>query len=152
MIKQTVTLIVLITFSFKSFACKCPKLLDKWDEQKAMQMIESSDIIFIGKLKTVTKESYEFEVVNAFKGAIKKGDLVNGYYLTSCSGRPYGNGKWIFYGRYFQMPNKNDLTLHYSQCSPTRNLINKSKIEHQKYWEKELSLLNRCFDTNITDN
>ncbi len=147
--KETITIIFLISFSFTSFACKCPKFWNTWNEQKAIRAIESSDIIFIGNLKAVTDDCYEFEVINAFKGAIKKGDLVDGYYLTSCSGRPHGNGKWIFYGKHYPTSNDN-LVLHYSQCSPTRDLIGMSKKENREYWESELKLLNSCFDTNIT--
>ncbi|MBW1296403.1 hypothetical protein [Aquimarina litoralis] len=125
----------------------CTKFWNEWNEQQTSQIIESSDIIFIGKLMASSNDCYEFEVIDVFKGSVNIGATLEGYYLTSCSGLPNVKGKWIFYGNY-RLRNDNRV-LNYSQCSPTRNLSRISRKRKQEYLDKELKLLNTCFDKNI---
>lgn len=128
-----------------SYGCICGLLWRKWDEKKAEDFIAYTDIIFIGELITSSDDCYEFKVIKPYKGNIMKGDIIDGYYKSTCSGYPQKKGRWIFYGQY------DNLLLDYNQCGPTKNIdfedddTNLFKDFQQKYWAQELNLLNRIF-------
>ncbi|PZW39027.1 hypothetical protein LX95_02165 [Mesonia algae] len=146
--KKTVLIFFLIAFSSKSFACICTKFWNEWNKQQTLEVINYSDLIFIGELKTIADDCYEFEITDVFNGNVKKGEIVTGYYVTSCSDMPYVKGKYLIYGNYIRSDGKN--ILNYSQCSPSKKISDiKTKLESE-YLKKEVELLNECFDKKVT--
>jgi len=146
-------IILLIGFISNSFACDCYKLnWANWDEQAVVDNINQSELIFIGNLISSTTESYKFKVIEVFKGEIKKGDIIDGFYPTSCSGRPHPkrNKEWIFYGFYINF--EGDYILNFSTCGLTRSLrypVIYKPEEHIQQWHKELAILNKMSKKNI---
>jgi hypothetical protein len=112
----------------------------------------TSDVIFIGELAGREKGHYFLQVLHVFKGDLDKGQIVRGDELTSCSGWPTGNVKssWVFYGNYEVSGAK--ARMDYSQCGPTRNLSEPKFYSSEKnieYWNLELAMLNKLFNTTI---
>jgi|SRR5690606_33118861 len=120
--KTTITtLILLLTFSIKSFACECPEYeLKELDNES----YEWSDLVMIGNvIKTGT--NYQIAVTEILKGDFKEeiiygttisdGDLVD-----ACSFFPKHKGKYLFY---LKRTEKNGQPFYlYSQCLGTRLL------------------------------
>lgn len=138
----------LIAFSSKSFACICTVFWNEWNEQQTLEMINYTDVIFIGELKTLADDCYEFEITNVFNGNVKKGEIVTGYYLTSCSAMPYANGRYLIYGDYNRI--NGEILLDYSQCSPSRKISDIKTKRESEYLTKEIEFLNECFDKKVT--
>jgi len=150
--KNNVIILVILLMTFNiSYGCICGLFWRKWDEKKAEDFINYTDIIFIGELVTYADDCYEFKVIKPYKGNIKKDDIIDGYYKSTCSGYPEKKGKWIFYGQYDDLNENGNSLLDYSQCGPTKNIdfkhddTNLLKDLEQKYWIQELKLLNRIF-------
>ncbi len=151
--KKLILILIFFSFGIESFACECHKILwAKWNKNDVKKTIKSADVIFIGKLVSSTEDYYQFKVFETFKGTIKNGEIIEGYYPTSCSGRPYHKlkGFWVFYGYYEKMDDEK--ILNYSSCGPTRSLnypIKFTKKQNESYWEQELELLNTEFRRNV---
>jgi len=115
------TLILLLTFSFKSFACECPEYELKELDNESYKW---SDFVIIGNvIKTGT--NYQIEVTEVLKGIVEE-EIIYGTTISedglidACSFFPRDQGKYLFYlkrtkknGRFFYL---------YSQCLGTRKL------------------------------
>lgn len=126
----------------------CDVFWNQWNEQQTINMINNRDLIFIGELKTLTDDCYDFEIISVFNGNLKKGGVVTGYYLTSCSNMPYSKGRYLIYGDYNKINGKT--LFDYSQCSPSRKISNLKTKQESEYLKKELELLNKFFDKKVT--
>ncbi len=151
--KSFYLLIVLSCFGLKSYACECSKMLwAEWSENGIKNSINNNGLIVIGELISSTTEGYKFKVIEVFKGTIKKNQIIEGAYPTSCSGRPHPKrtGKWIFYGNYEEY--ENEQILDFNTCGPTRSLEYPSifsKEQNKNYWKQELQLLNIEFKKTV---
>ncbi|MGY6648314.1 hypothetical protein [Wenyingzhuangia sp. IMCC45574] len=145
--------IFFLIFVFNSYACECEKILwAEWSEEGIKESIINNKIIIIGELISSNEKSYKLKVIESFKGGLKKGEILEGSYLNTCSGRPHPKrtGKWIFYGFYGK--NENTEILNYSSCGPTRSLNYTtfySKEDHIRNWKKELKILNSIFNKKV---
>jgi len=146
--KKILVIISFLAFSPKVFACMCEVFWNQWNEQQTINTINYSDVIFIGELKTLADDCYEFEIINVFNGNVKKGEIVTGYYITSCSDMPYAKGKYLIYGEYNKIDGKT--LLDYSQCTPSRKISDIKTKQESEYLKRELELLNECFDKKVT--
>ncbi|WP_435577887.1 hypothetical protein [Gilvibacter sp.] len=146
---KILTIIFLLAYIPKSFACLCLNLWNEWDESEVREQFSYTDVIFIGELKSISLEEkcYEFEIINTFKGDLKKEEIVQGYYMNSCSAMPTLNGKYLIYGSYYNLDGK--MILEYGQCSSSKWIEKIHTQELAIYFEKELEFLNRHFDTNV---
>jgi hypothetical protein len=150
----TLIFLIIIVFTAKSFACICSKMVwAEWNKEDIKSSMESNDIIFIGKLVSVSKDYYEFKVLEVFKGDVKKDEILKGFYITSCSGWPEKQsiGEWIFYGHYAQYETDEKI-LDYSQCGPTRSLCFPpiyTREQNTKYWNTELEMLNKKYGKSV---
>ena len=146
-------LILFLSIGFYSNACDCSKMLTaEWTKNGIIESISNSEVIIIGKLISSTEKSYKLKIVEVFKGKLKKGEILEGFYPSSCSGRPHPKktGHWIFYGFYEKF--ENEKILNYSSCGPTRSLeylTIYSKKEHKKFWMEELKILNKRLNKSI---
>ena len=137
----------------KSYDCDCSELLwAEWSKSSIKHSINNNDLIIIGELISSTTKSYKFKVIEVFKGKIKKGEIIEGFYPNSCSGRPHPKrtGKWIFYGNYEEY--ENEQILDFNTCGPTRSLEYPSMFSkelNKHYWEQELQLLNIEFKKTV---
>ncbi|PHR13246.1 MAG: hypothetical protein COA40_07085 [Aequorivita sp.] len=146
--KRILACILFIVFVHDASACICELIWNEWDEQQTIEVINYSDVIFIGELKALTDDCYEFEIINVFNGNVRKGEIVTGYYVTSCSDMPYAKGKYLIYGNYHRIDGKT--LLDYSQCTPSRKISDIQTKQDSEYFKKELELLNECFDKKVT--
>ncbi|WP_203296788.1 hypothetical protein [Luteirhabdus pelagi] len=146
--KQIFTWFFFIAFIQNSSACICELFWNDWNEQQMIDVINYSDVIFIGELKARADDCYEFEIIEIFNGSLKKGEIVTGYYVTSCSDMPYRNGEYLIYGDYKIIDY--EIFLDYSLCSPSRNISDLETEQEIDYLTKELKFLNECFDKEIT--
>jgi hypothetical protein len=144
---KILTIIIFISFIPKSFACMCTVFWNEWNEQQTIETIEFSDVIFIGELKALADDCYEFEIIKVFNGNLEKGNVVAGNYVTSCSAMPYGNGKYIIYGQYHTI--NEEIIFDYSLCSPSRKISDIRAEKESEYLKKELNLLNEYFDKKL---
>ncbi|MDC7998418.1 hypothetical protein [Gilvibacter sediminis] len=147
---KILALIFLVVFVPNSFACICTTLWQVWNKDEYIELVNYTDVIFIGELKVVSFEEdcYEFEILDVFKGDVEVGSILTGHYITSCSDMPSLYGSYLIYGDYDNFDGKS--TFEYSQCSPSKMVSQFINKEETKYFEKELSFLNEYFKLEVT--
>ena len=143
--KNTLTTIVLLLFTFTLIACECPeydlKTLDKVS-------YEMSDVVIIGVV-VKTGTNFKIVVVELLKGTIKSDTLDGTVYesddaINSCSFFPRDKGKYLFYLNRVILKGKT--YYQYSECLGTRmlNMAVYPVSLHTEKTKKELII-----DTNL---
>ena len=96
-IRHILTLLLLLA-SIQIFCCDC-KDLGPLDSLRTISY-NHSDLVFLGELIEfdTTDFTYTFEIVELFKGEVKK-KLIKGKYFDSCSKFPKEKCKWIVYAK-----------------------------------------------------
>lgn len=98
--KYKITILLILLSTIKTIACKCHT-----DSLPALQDTswKYSDYVFVGEVVWVNTDdidsnyAYQVEVIEAFKGNIKKGDKIKGAFNGSDCTRTPKLGKWIIY-------------------------------------------------------
>jgi hypothetical protein len=140
-------ILVLLCLSYSSFACDCNTR--KWSVKSVNSAIEYSDVVFIGERTTYLRdenfeESYSFRVVEAIKGNIKAGEIVNGSTHNNCSGSPNVEGLWIIYAT---LENDGLIDFDYTGCGASRSLsgpyipVPAPHLDNEEYYKEQSTKL-----------
>ena len=114
--KKHLILCLCFVFRISAIACDCKGVDDLKQEQKSSFV--QHDLIFIGKVIAInTDGSYQFKIIELFKGSIKDSTIFGGTTTDYCSCFPYEIGEiWLVYTDKYQ-----DGTINIPDCGLSRS-------------------------------
>ncbi|MGB3780321.1 MAG: hypothetical protein WA960_18300 [Tunicatimonas sp.] len=109
--KKCLILCLCFVFWFPAIACDCKENDGLKQEQKAS--FEQHDLIFIGNVIAINLDgSYQFKIIELFKGRMKDSTISGGTTTDYCSLFPHETGEmWLVYTDKYQ-----DGTINIPSC------------------------------------
>jgi hypothetical protein len=98
------------------FACDCTPKLDKVNREESYKY---SRLVFLGEFRkeNLDANSYSFEVLEVFKGDIRKSQIIRGRQHSSCSRSSFVDGLWLVYATV-----EDDSLIDISICGASRGI------------------------------